>query len=180
MSYKNMIEIERKFLFNHKFIDGLYKFVNGVVVIEQAYLNKSDKGSVRLRIETTVVKNSDEPYALLPQDFESLGIDFKPEVTTKAYLMSKTKLGHMSNQETVDEITVENAKFIIFAGHVINKIKKSRIIKYYAGRKWEIDVFDNGLILVEVEIDNPDEVLDIPEWVGEEVTGQLQYYNQNM
>lgn len=45
---------------------------------------------------------------------------------------------------------------------------------------WEVDEFhrDNaGLLLAEVELSSEDEHFDKPSWLGEEVTGDLRYYN---
>lgn len=45
---------------------------------------------------------------------------------------------------------------------------------------WEIDEFmgDNrGLILAEVELDTPDQPFAIPDWIGQEVSGDPRYFN---
>lgn len=45
---------------------------------------------------------------------------------------------------------------------------------------YEVDVFhgDNqGLIVAEIELNSEDEDFEKPSWIGEEVTGQKQYYN---
>lgn len=45
---------------------------------------------------------------------------------------------------------------------------------------WEVDEFhgDNeGLTLAEIELQNEDDPFDKPSWLGEEVTGDLKYYN---
>lgn len=50
-------------------------------------------------------------------------------------------------------------------------------------RKWEVDVFHGrkeGLVLAELELGDEHEPYERPEWLGEEVTGQPQYYNANM
>ena len=51
-------------------------------------------------------------------------------------------------------------------------------------RKWEVDVFHTGkmagLILAEIELGDEHERISYPDWLGEEVTGQPQYYNANM
>ena len=50
-------------------------------------------------------------------------------------------------------------------------------------RKWEVDVFHgrkDGLVLAELELGDEHEPFERPEWLGEEVTGQPQYYNANM
>lgn len=49
--------------------------------------------------------------------------------------------------------------------------------------KWEIDVFhgDNeGLIVAEIEVPSEDTVISLPNWIGEEVTGQKKYYNSHL
>ena len=50
-------------------------------------------------------------------------------------------------------------------------------------RKWEVDIFHGrkeGLVLAEIELGDEHESFSRPEWLGEEVTGQPQYYNANM
>ena len=67
-------------------------------------------------------------------------------------------------------------------------IEKTRYIipaPAYRGeaRKWEVDVFHgrlNGRVLAELELGSENEPFQRPEWLGEEVTGQPQYYNANM
>ena len=52
-----------------------------------------------------------------------------------------------------------------------------------AERKWEVDVFHgrlDGLVLAELELGDEHEPFERPSWLGEEVTGQPQYYNANM
>ena len=55
--------------------------------------------------------------------------------------------------------------------------------RYIVGR-WEIDAFHSGKMkgtyLAEIELRNENEAFDLPEWLGEEVTGLSQYYNANM
>ena len=49
-----------------------------------------------------------------------------------------------------------------------------------ADSTWEIDVFsgDNlGLIIAEVELKDVDQPIELPSWIGREVTAQPQYYN---
>ena len=63
-------------------------------------------------------------------------------------------------------------------------IEKTRyIVPANANRKWEIDVFHGrleGRKLAELELEDEQETFDRPAWLGEEVTGQPQYYNANM
>lgn len=59
-------------------------------------------------------------------------------------------------------------------------IEKIRYGVNVAGHLWEIDEFygDNaGLILAEIELEHEHESFERPAWLGEEVTGDLRYYN---
>ena len=65
----------------------------------------------------------------------------------------------------------------------LGKIEKTRYNVVYKGHMFELDIFEgknSGLVIVEVELDNPDEFVALPEWVGEEVTGIKTYYNKNL
>ncbi len=49
--------------------------------------------------------------------------------------------------------------------------------------KWEVDVFHGrleGRVLAEIELEDENEPFEKPKWLGEEVTGQPEYYNANM
>ncbi len=59
-------------------------------------------------------------------------------------------------------------------------IRKLRYIVPYKGFTWEVDEFqlpDNGLIVAEVELEDPNVVFMCPPFIGEEVTGNPAYYN---
>jgi CYTH domain-containing protein len=48
---------------------------------------------------------------------------------------------------------------------------------------WEIDVFEGklaGLIIAEIELPSEDFEIDIPSWVGEEVTSDPSYLNAEL
>ena len=62
-------------------------------------------------------------------------------------------------------------------------IEKTRYRVEHQGLVWEVDEFDGdnaGLIIAEVELDEEDQEIVLPDWVGEEVTGDLRYYNANL
>jgi len=62
-------------------------------------------------------------------------------------------------------------------------IDKTRYRIPYGSHTWEVDVFhgDNaGLVIAEVELSAEDEVVALPDWIGEEVTGDPAYYNSNL
>jgi adenylate cyclase len=68
-------------------------------------------------------------------------------------------------------------------GFAANELAKVRYKIMYSGKLWEVDVFENlntGLIVAEVELENENESVDIPEWIAEEVTGIEKYYNSNL
>jgi adenylate cyclase len=62
-------------------------------------------------------------------------------------------------------------------------IDKTRHIVHHAGMKWEIDIFhgDNeGLRIAEIELEHEDQPIDLPEWVGEEVSHDPKFYNSEL
>jgi adenylate cyclase len=62
-------------------------------------------------------------------------------------------------------------------------IEKARYRLKVAGRTWEVDVFagaNEGLAVAEVELPSEDEVVAVPAWAGEEVTGDPRYYNASL
>lgn len=161
-----MLEIERKYLVKPEVWEILNKIQP--IRMKQGYLTKNELGSVRIRIEK------------LPNSSFMHDTDF-------AYLMSKTNVDEMSNEETVDEITVENAETLIknFCKKVIVKNRYEIHLSEPNGkkRKWEVDVFESpnpGLVLAELEIQSKDELIWLPSWIDREVTGEPQYYNANM
>lgn len=62
-------------------------------------------------------------------------------------------------------------------------IEKTRYRVPFGGRVWEVDVFagDNaGLVLAEVELPSADAPVELPPWVGVEVSDNPRYYNANL
>lgn len=59
--------------------------------------------------------------------------------------------------------------------------RRSRI--EHAGLTWEVDEFlgeNSGLIVAEVELPSADHRIAKPDWIGDEVTGDVRYYNSNL
>ena len=59
-------------------------------------------------------------------------------------------------------------------------IEKTRYIVPFEGHTFEVDRFygaNEGLVMAEVELSSRDEEFARPEWLGEEVTGDVKYYN---
>ena len=62
-------------------------------------------------------------------------------------------------------------------------IEKTRYREVYADRTWEIDVFhgdNDGLVVAEVEIANPEQKVELPRWAGAEVSNDPRYFNNNL
>lgn len=62
-------------------------------------------------------------------------------------------------------------------------IEKVRYRIGHAGLVWEVDVFggDNaGLVVAEVEIPSLETAVEVPAWVGAEVTDDPRYFNANL
>jgi adenylate cyclase len=62
-------------------------------------------------------------------------------------------------------------------------IEKWRHTVDVGGAVWTIDEFRGalaGLVLAEIELDHPDQPVDLPDWIGAEVTGDPHYLNANL
>lgn len=62
-------------------------------------------------------------------------------------------------------------------------LEKTRHYVRFGAHLWEIDEFagDNaGLIVAEVELSRVDEPFDRPDWLGEEVSHDIRYYNSQL
>ena len=48
---------------------------------------------------------------------------------------------------------------------------------------FEVDVFEGaltGLVIAEIELKNPKDKIQLPAWIGKEVTGDKLYYNSHL
>ncbi len=62
-------------------------------------------------------------------------------------------------------------------------IEKTRHYVHHSGHTWEIDEFhgrNQGLIVSEIELGSEGEKFELPDWIGDEVTQDLRYYNMNL
>ena len=150
-------EIERKFLVRS---DAFKALATTRHEIEQGYLCREPGKTIRVRISDT-----------------------RAYLTIKS---SRLRQG-IARFEWEREIDVNDAQeLMLLCGAAV--LKKTRYVvtaPSYQGetRCWEVDVFHDrfeGRILAEIELGSEDEPFERPEWIGEEVTGQPQYYNANM
>lgn len=59
-------------------------------------------------------------------------------------------------------------------------IEKTRTVIEAAGHVWEVDAFfgeNEGLVVAEVELADENEALELPPWIGREVTHLPRYFN---
>jgi len=59
-------------------------------------------------------------------------------------------------------------------------VEKTRYDVEHGGHRWEVDVFEGenaGLVVAEIELGDPQERFDLPEWVGADVSHDVRYYN---
>lgn len=62
-------------------------------------------------------------------------------------------------------------------------VEKYRHVVHEHGFDWEVDEFlgeNQGLVVAEIELDAIDQAFVKPDWVGEEVTVDVRYYNSNL
>ena len=144
-----MIEIERKFLVSS---NRYRKLASRKSILVQGYLNSDPERTVRVRL-----KNQSGYIAIKGKSCE----------------------GGLSRFEWEKEISKTDAKALLnLCEDTI--ISKTRYELIFEGHLFEVDEFygDNeGLVVAEVELSSEDENFEKPNWLGEEVTGQVKYYN---
>ena len=146
-------EIERKFLVRS---DAFLAQAVTHYEIEQGYLSKESGKTIRIRIR-----------------------DDRAFLTIKSSLLREG----LAKFEWEKEIEVSDARELMQLC-LPGAIHKTRYIIPCSGERcWEVDVFHGhkeGLVLAEIELADENERFDLPEWIGDEVTGLPQYYNANM
>ncbi len=99
------------------------------------------------------------------------------------YILSiKTASSGIGRHELEYEIPKEEGE-ILFSSLNHPPIIKTREIYEQGDVAWEVDIFDGenkGLIVAEVELKSEDQHVDLPGWIGPEVTGLSKFYNANM
>lgn len=144
------IEIERKFLLK----DNSWKASAGKgVLIVQGYLSTAPERTVRVRI-----------YG------------------DQGFLTIKGKSSGISRAEFEYPIPSEEAKELLLLCEY-PPIEKYRFKIERDGLVWELDEFfgaNEGLLLAEVELVSEDQKILLPEWLGEEVSGDHRYYNSSL
>ncbi|MEO0352429.1 MAG: CYTH domain-containing protein [Cyanobacteria bacterium P01_A01_bin.15] len=104
-------------------------------------------------------------------------------VGDRGYLTLKGPVVGMSRSEFEYEIPLADAQAILAELCQRPLIEKHRYRIPLGDKVWEVDEFlgeNQGLVVAEVELTHPEQTLDIPSWIGKEVTGEARYYNSNL
>ena len=161
-------EIERKFLVKS---DAFIAQATTSYEIMQGYLCKDPEKTIRVRIRDAraflTIKSS-----LLRDGIAKFEWEKEIDLSDAKELMKICLPGAISKTRYIIEVkgerTMDNGQWTKDKGDDL---------------KWEVDVFHGrleGRVLAEIELSDEDEAFERPDWLGEEVTGQPQYYNANM
>lgn len=99
------------------------------------------------------------------------------------YLTIKGESKKASRLEYEYTISVDDAKEMLEFLCEKPILSKYRYKVLYKNTLWEIDEFlgeNEGLVLAEVELESEDQMIDLPPWIGREVTDDAKYYNANL
>jgi adenylate cyclase len=144
-------ETERKFLVKGKFRHLAVK----EIYIIQSYLSIDPNKTIRLRIA-----------------------DEKAFLTIKGRPLKNT----ITRNEWEVQVPVTDAQEMILLC-LPGRIVKTRYLIPSGRHVFEVDIFhekNEGLIIAEIELISEDEQFVKPDWLGEEVTGNPDYYNANL
>ncbi len=145
------IEIEHKFLLAN---DDWRKHVSRSVKYRQGYLSSQASSSIRVRISNE-----------------------------HAWLNIKSATIGTHRHEYEYEIPLTDADEILTNLCRKPLIEKTRYFVTHDQHLWEIDEFEGdneGLIVAEIELDVIGRSFSKPLWLGQEVTEDLRYYNNNL
>lgn len=105
----------------------------------------------------------------------------------KAFITMKDHAVGFTRHEFEYDIPKEDAAQMLELMCAKPQIEKYRYVIPANGQgldlHWEVDEFlgDNeGLVIAEIEVPTEETTFDIPEWIGEEVTGDKRYYNSHL
>lgn len=100
----------------------------------------------------------------------------------RAFLTIKGNLQGLKRTELEYAIPVNEAQMLLnlCVGH---KIEKTRYFEIVNKNTWEIDVFEGvnrGLVLAEIELEDENQSIAFPGWIGSEVSFDSSYYNARL
>ena len=97
----------------------------------------------------------------------------------QGFLTIKGETCGATRSEYEYEIPVEEARELLALCDT-PLVEKTRYVEMFCGKRWEVDIFhgaNEGLRVAEIELTAEAEEFALPEWVGDEVTGERRYYN---
>jgi CYTH domain-containing protein len=144
------VEIERKYLVKGNEWRGL---VSGTLY-RQGYLPTTGATVVRVRI-----------------------------AGTEGFLTIKGETQGIARSEFEYPIPLEDANQLLDTLCQKPLIEKSRHKISLNGVLWEVDEFfgeNQGLVMAEIELKDANQAIDLPNWLGEEVSHDPRYYNANL
>lgn len=148
------VEIERKFLVTG---DAWRTAAHEVLPMAQGYLDDSaslDSGAMRASVRVRISGD-------------------------RAWLNIKSVEIGARRQEFDYPVPVEDARDLL-ALCVGGSIDKRRHLVRHGRHLWEVDEFlgaNAGLVVAEIELGDVDEAFERPDWLGDEVTHDIRYYN---
>jgi adenylate cyclase len=100
----------------------------------------------------------------------------------EAFITLKGAVSGRSRAEYEYEIPIIDGRELLLMAdpHVL---EKHRHLVPFGGLTWEVDVFGGrhqGLVIAEVELQSEDQHVDMPDWIGREVTDDDRYYNASL
>ena len=138
--------------------------------IERKFLVRDDTW------RNSVIRHAKIRQAYLDSD-ANVSIRVRVKDNSSATLTLKTRWSKLRRREFEYVIPTRDAEELISLrqgqNHRKGPIYRSRL-------NWEIDVFSGenlGLVIAEIELPNENHHVELPSWIGSEVTGQDRYYN---
>lgn len=101
---------------------------------------------------------------------------------SKSYLSLKARRSGISRDEFEYEISRRDGLHLLRLS-TLPVIEKVRYLIRYDGMHWEVDAFggkNKGLVIAEVELDRQNQRIELPSWVGLEVSHEPRYFNMNL
>lgn len=122
--------------------------------LRQGYLSTTNNASVRVRI----IDDNDARLTIKSSDTGMIRTEFEYTIPIE----DASALMALGEGEPIEKV-----RYSIAVGKLV----------------WEVDVFEGanaGLVLAEIELDDADQEVELPPWIGPEVTEDPRYYNSNL
>jgi adenylate cyclase len=101
----------------------------------------------------------------------------------RARLCIKLAAGGIAREELEYDIPLEDARLLLERATLGHLVEKTRYEHRVGSQTWEVDVFEGqnaGLVLAEAELPSADAPLELPPWIGAEVTSDPRYLNAEL